>query len=72
MVGFFRRKHRHHLNAVGFRYTDDPDKIMVFFKCAQCGYEHIKYLEIMPDQPVVAIEEKNALAIDHVLLDSKK
>ena len=71
MVGFFRRKHRHHLSAVGFRYTDAHDKIMVFFRCAECGYERIKYLEIMSDPSVAAIEAKSALAIDPVLLDSK-
>lgn len=71
MVGFFQRKHRHHLNAVGFRYAETPDKIMVFFKCARCEYEHIKYLEVMPDQPIVAAEERSALAMDTVFLDSK-
>lgn len=35
-------KHRHRFQAVGFYATDDPDEVIILFRCTWCAYEHAK------------------------------
>ncbi len=54
----FFRKHRHHLEVVGFYSSESPDEVAVLFRCSRCDYEHLKPAKKLP-APEVLAQEKN-------------